>query len=123
MSGARTVTAVPTAKNPMAMRAARMIGAISPVGSVYRAGLFTTYGYRFRVCGMPRAPRTGSRDVNRPVEGSYWRARRYVCPVTVSFRSPRNVYLSDEARDPDVPHGRPKGSYDVEKTVAFAASD
>src|SRR3990170_2190111 len=42
----------------------------SPVGSVYLRGLFTTYAYRFRVCGIPREPRTGSFETKRPRSGS-----------------------------------------------------
>src|SRR3990172_7832270 len=94
----------------------------APVGSVYRVGLFVTYGYRFSVCGAPRAPSTGSIDVNRPVRASYCRARRYVRPDSRSLRSPRNRYRSVAASGPETSHARPNGSYDAENATDLAAS-
>src|SRR6266571_2740089 len=111
-------TAAPATKAPTAAQSTPSRNL--PLGSTNLRGLFTTYAYRFWVCGFDSDPRMGSALTNRPISGSYWRVRRYSSPVGSSFFSPVNLCGSGWA--PDVARGLPNGSYSVEKSVFRDAS-
>src|SRR6266508_266088 len=101
-----TAPAASPRQDPQSQRAAEQA---SPVGSTYRRGLFDTYAFRFKVCGADGEPRTGSALTNRPISGSYCRARRYTRPVGSSCLSIAYLYASV----PLAAYGLPNGSYSV----------
>src|SRR6266508_939092 len=76
-----------------------------PVGSTNLAGLLVTYTYRFCDWGSPKLPSTGSALTNRPISGSYWRARRYTSPVGSSCFSDVYLYASVPLGEYGFPNG------------------
>ena len=58
---------------------------LSPSGSTYLSGLFTTYGYGFSVCCAVISPGHGSSDINLPISGMQYLAWAQYSPADTQY--------------------------------------